>query len=404
MVMTEPLPYDLQAFEPPPSLWKLVQENVAQEERGEIREILGDSLVEQSLELHTEVELLLEIWRDYREETNGLIPRRRTLPEPPQVRQSLVNHIKILVGSIKEKAKEEGRPSDSIFTDSNSEVLAYVMQEKVRKGTSSPSNMKRPSTATSSRDGRETPLMTPSSDGDMLSLSSTISDQVDSVKEQLNILKIDEVVQQLRLTLEDEIQTLLRDIAFLQDCLEEESDFRAKSVMSVHREPTLSDLKEERAKLQRVGESSLPTTPPGKRSLPTVATRRLPAPLKPSSPKMRPQTVSPQVNGPKQTPLRANHGIVQATNPTLSTTNLSFPGKQTPPVPSPRRINMKANERAVLRPSRPDGSTGVVNPKKMTNSPSPPLQPSPPSSAGLKRPSSAQRFRKMVLDYRQDDS
>ena len=48
-------PFDLQAYEPPLSLWKLVEQHVPYHEREEIKSILGESVVDQSLELHEEV-------------------------------------------------------------------------------------------------------------------------------------------------------------------------------------------------------------------------------------------------------------------------------------------------------------------------------------------------------------
>jgi hypothetical protein len=38
----------------------------------------------------------------------------------------------------------------------------------------------------------------------------------------------------------EEIETLLRDISFLQSCLDEEATFRAESTGTLTREPTLS--------------------------------------------------------------------------------------------------------------------------------------------------------------------
>lgn len=46
---------DLWAYEPPISLWSLVENHVHPHEREEVRNMLGASLVEQSLELHDEV-------------------------------------------------------------------------------------------------------------------------------------------------------------------------------------------------------------------------------------------------------------------------------------------------------------------------------------------------------------
>lgn len=50
-----PPPFDLLAYEPPTSLWSLVENHVHPHEREEIKTVLGPSLVEQSLELHDEV-------------------------------------------------------------------------------------------------------------------------------------------------------------------------------------------------------------------------------------------------------------------------------------------------------------------------------------------------------------
>ena len=43
------------AYTPPLSLWKLVEQHVEAHEQDELKDMLGWSLVEQSLELHAEV-------------------------------------------------------------------------------------------------------------------------------------------------------------------------------------------------------------------------------------------------------------------------------------------------------------------------------------------------------------
>jgi len=55
-----------------------------------------------------QAEMLVEIWRDYRQETlcRPVCPR---LPEPPDQREMLKAEIKFFVQSIQEKAKANGR-------------------------------------------------------------------------------------------------------------------------------------------------------------------------------------------------------------------------------------------------------------------------------------------------------
>ena len=50
-----PPPADISGFEPPESLWGLVVNIVPESEREEVKKMMGESLVEQSLELHDEV-------------------------------------------------------------------------------------------------------------------------------------------------------------------------------------------------------------------------------------------------------------------------------------------------------------------------------------------------------------
>jgi len=43
-----------------------------------------------------------------------------------------------------------------------------------------------------------------------------------------------------RATLEEEVETLMRDINFLHGCLDDEASFRAESIGTLTREPTLT--------------------------------------------------------------------------------------------------------------------------------------------------------------------
>jgi len=43
------------SYEPPPSLWQLIESCTSVHELPEVKKLLGESLVEQSVELHREV-------------------------------------------------------------------------------------------------------------------------------------------------------------------------------------------------------------------------------------------------------------------------------------------------------------------------------------------------------------
>lgn len=238
-------PFDLQAYQPPISLWKLVKQYVPEHEREEIKNMLGESLIDQSLELHEEIETLLDIWRDYREETAHVKPVSQ-LPEPPGLRDRLVQEIQFFVDSVKEKAKHQGVNADKILSRHNSDILDYALD------TQRPDSA-RPSSRLTARgnDGRETPMICSPTCSDRTSEASILSEEVEAMNEKLNVLKFDEVVSHLRCTLEEEVEMLLRDISFLQNCLDDEATFRAESSGTLTREPTLTELKEERSTLEK---------------------------------------------------------------------------------------------------------------------------------------------------------
>lgn len=245
-----PPPVELTSYELPPSLWLIVENCVPEHEREEVKNMLGEGLVEQSIELHQEAETFLDIWREYREETNCIVQMPKRLPEPPALRERLRQEICFFVEQIREKAERTGTNSCHILSKHKKDVLDYAMEQK-RPGSSGYNS--RPSTGRSSRNGRETPMLrfdTPTSD--RYSLSSARSDEVEKMQDKLNVLKLDEVITHLKETLEEEIETLHGDIKFLQECLEEEADYRANSSMGfVDCEPSLSELKEERNQLEK---------------------------------------------------------------------------------------------------------------------------------------------------------
>ncbi|XP_053395659.1 uncharacterized protein LOC123525787 [Mercenaria mercenaria] len=455
MVQTmESPPFDLQAYQPPISLWKLVKQYVPDHEREEIKSMLGESLIDQSMELHEEIDTLLEIWRDYREETEHAKPMSK-LPEPPGLRDRLIQEIQFFVDSVKEKAKYQGVNADKILSRHNTDILDYALD------TYRPDSA-RPSSRLTARgnDGRETPMICSPTCSDRTSEASILSEEVEAMNEKLNILKFDEVVAHLRSTMEEEIETLLRDINFLQSCLDDEATFRAESTGTLSREPTLSELKEERSTLEKdllsnmTSQSSPPllkpaftpasmikklgsgVTPSSKLKTPSSQSTGLSVPVKsgpmkafvsPEPPKFGPIRTD-SAGKPKTLPQQGiqNHRHLHQINDRLKspeTTNESsvntrrsgsgsassslrqyrassgitkhnehISGDNNRKVSNTEQSHSKPKLEAVVTLSK--GKTGDATDVHVIPSPPPSAKPTTP------RPGSAQRFRKMVLECR----
>jgi hypothetical protein len=154
-------------FEPRPLLWQLILEHLEESEIDEIKSILGESLVDETLDLHNEVLSLLEVWRQCREQTDEKKKKCRSqsdvLPEPPAARERLKQEVLFFIENIRQKTLEDGRDLKMVLSRHNSKVIDYVMES--RQSISKDDILNRSSTACSSHDGRETPLrITPQSD------------------------------------------------------------------------------------------------------------------------------------------------------------------------------------------------------------------------------------------------
>lgn len=367
----------LEAFEIRPSLWRLIEDLVVESERLEIKEALGEDLVDETLDLQNEASTLLEIWQDYREETEkeekeqALKRHLSRLPEPPMIRENLKKEIKMFVEMLNQKAKEEGRNTTSILSKEESTIVEYAFDSI--KATRPSSSSSRPSTAHSSRDGRQTPMRaTPSSDGSRC--TSSLSDHLDSMNDKLNALEIDRITDHLRQLLQEEKEELLGDITFLQDCLMEESDYRDNITSTPKPEPSLRDLRDLGTKLEKeLLQNDTPVAKQPKRKL-SESKRQFSLEKKPS---LNPRQVSTGseshvVPRPPSTP-HDRHLQSLLPNRTLKSKNTDVSG-----IPH-----------AQFSSSPPSSA----NQTRMT--------PSPPSSAKTGRPNSAaSRFRKMVVECR----
>ncbi|XP_063431397.1 uncharacterized protein LOC134714076 [Mytilus trossulus] len=411
-------PFDLQAYEPPLSLWSLVEQHVSPYEQTEIKNMLGESLVDQSLELHAEIDTLLEIWRDYRYETDDMQPAK-ILPEPPGLRGRLIQEIQFFVDNVKEKAQNQGMNPDRVLnTKYNMDVIDYAL-DSARPGTGRPGSA-RPCSAFS-REGRDTPMITSPTGSDRASFASTLSEEIESMNDKLNYLKFDECVQHLRSTLEEENEILLRDIRFLYECIDDEAEFRAEKQGTVSREPTILDLQQERSKMEKellnntvVSVSKKSTGPRNMASIKKlgpiespkirirnidsppvpIITRDCESPKNPQEPKAAssPRQGSPTVlsSTSKNRPLKASHDIKLVSQ---SPDNSTSPGDR---LKSGSGNQVRGRRTVMTMKEGINGAQivtlGMPSDQGITHVPTPPPH--------LERPRSAQRFRKMVMDCR----
>lgn len=70
------------------------------EERKDIKRLKSDSF--------WQVKILLDIWRDYKEETETRVQSTPKLAEPPHVRERLIQEICFLADNVREKSVKKG--------------------------------------------------------------------------------------------------------------------------------------------------------------------------------------------------------------------------------------------------------------------------------------------------------
>jgi hypothetical protein len=246
----------LQPYEVPDSLWSLIKQYVNESEIDDVKSAIGESLVDTTIELHNEIETLLEIWRDYRHDTLYDLDKisrvnSSKLPEPPEVRERLTKEIEFFIKQMREKFDDRSFSRQLASNNHNLDVISYVINEKRTPSSVSVSQMSlntsRPVSALS-RQGAETPCkLIAKADLNTRSMRTTVEYNLDENK--LNCFDIDDIVNHLRSLLQSETDNLLSDIDFLYECIDKESEYRSQSKATA-RQPSLNELKEERRRLE----------------------------------------------------------------------------------------------------------------------------------------------------------
>lgn len=120
-------------YSPPESLWQLIKAVAEDTEQDAIKSRIGTSLIETNIDLHNEIDSLLEIWRDYRNETNENLNRgggkiSSFMPEPPNIRETIKKEINFFVKQMREQYKTEATFCRQIINNKhNLNVINYVL-------------------------------------------------------------------------------------------------------------------------------------------------------------------------------------------------------------------------------------------------------------------------------------
>ncbi|XP_036204515.1 coiled-coil domain-containing protein 24 isoform X5 [Myotis myotis] len=187
----------------PPSLWELVEEHVPLPERPEVKRILGETMVDLSLELRAEVSQLplqVAMLRSLLQEArSSRAPGSRPtsdpsslLAPPPLLRDLVRRELRQLLQCLRQKAIYEGRDQTQAWVKYSPRVLRFALEE--------------PRCDFPAQEVSQRPAGEPSSSHRDLRL----------IKDQLGLSNIDRVARHLRGLLEEECHTLEREIPVLQ--------------------------------------------------------------------------------------------------------------------------------------------------------------------------------------------
>ncbi|CAI9152309.1 unnamed protein product [Rangifer tarandus platyrhynchus] len=221
------------------SLWELMEEHVPLPERPEVKRILGDTTVDLSMELRAEVVMLRSLLQEARSiQSPGSRPTSdlsSLLAPPPLVRDLMRQELRQLLQGLRRKAICEGRDQTQAWVQYSPRVLRFALEEP----------------------RRDLP------EQEMFQMrageSSSCHQDLSVIKDQLNMSYIDQVAGHLRALLEEECRALEREIPILQRCLEDEYTGTPRP-SEASLEPTLAELKEQKAAMQQ--ELQAPLRPP----------------------------------------------------------------------------------------------------------------------------------------------
>lgn len=223
----------------------MVEEQVLPSERLEVKTILGADVVDRSLELHAEVQTLLELYQDLqvgnpKQEQISLqaADSLALLAAPPHLKELVREEIRLLLTGLQQKALQEGRDQDCAIAKYSPHVVTFALKANASNG-----HLPFWSSAVIRRD-QEVDLSA------IRPLSSRPINDLGPLCNKLSIACIGEVASRLRSLLEEECHALEQYISLLQ-CQMEEVHQGATPLPKQTHEPTMAELQEQKRAMER---------------------------------------------------------------------------------------------------------------------------------------------------------
>ncbi|CAK6974653.1 coiled-coil domain-containing protein 24 [Scomber scombrus] len=211
---------------PGQSLWSLIAEHVSGSEVPKIRTALGCSLIDMYTEVHDEAMMWYKMWQGSQQSGNCGSRAETPLPlaDPPVVKELVRAEVRMLLQNLKERAIREGRDDEEFLFRYKLETVNYALGHL--DSCTDPGD--------NDNENR------PSSD---CSVQSNAEEEIDAVKDKLNVTDIDKVVDRLRSALAEECEALKKQVQHLQGNIKQKCEFDKT-------EPTLAELRELRGAIQ----------------------------------------------------------------------------------------------------------------------------------------------------------
>ncbi|XP_044074808.1 coiled-coil domain-containing protein 24 isoform X2 [Siniperca chuatsi] len=224
---------------PSQSLWSLIAEHVPGSELPKIRTALGHSLVDMYTEVHSEAEMWHKIWQESQQGNHSSragtpLPRQQGSPlaDPPAVKELVRAEVKILLQTLRERASRGGRDGEELLFQYKSETVDYALGHL--------DSCYRNCTNHGDTDNGSRP-------GSHCSVQSNAEDEIEAMRNKLNIAGIDQVVDHLKSVLMEECEVLNRLVKHLKGNIKQKCWSQCEFDKS---EPTLAELRELRGAIQ----------------------------------------------------------------------------------------------------------------------------------------------------------